>query len=72
MRSGTICAIFGIGYHEEQFYKIILNLDLWFRRRYLLKIFLIWSSGDHFVQQSGTICAILVEGIMSYNFVKLF
>ena len=23
------------------------------------------SSGSHFVQQSGTVCAILVEGIMS-------
>ena len=29
-----------------------------------LKIFLIWSSGRYFVQRSGTICVILVEGIM--------
>ena len=36
------------------------------------KIFLIWSSGGPFVQRSGTICAILVEGIMRYNSVKLF
>ena len=36
-----------------------------------MKIFLIWSSGDHFVQQSGTICAILVEGIMSYFFCEI-
>ena len=33
-------------------------------RRCCLKIFLIWSSGSPFVQRSGTICAILVEGIM--------
>ena len=32
-------------------------------------IFLIWLSGDPFVQRSGTICAILVEGIMN-NSVK--
>ena len=36
---------FGRGYQEEQFCEIILNLDKWFRRRCLLKIFLIWSSG---------------------------
>ena len=35
-------------------------------------IFLIWSSGDHFVQRSGTICAILVEGIMRNNSVNFF
>ena len=61
---------FGRGYHEEQFCEIILNLNL--RRRCILKIFLIWSSGDHFVQPSGTICAILVEGIIRNNSVKLF
>ena len=55
---------FGRGYHEEQFCEIILNLDQWFRRRCLLKIYLIWSSGGLFVQQSRTICAILVEGSM--------
>ena len=37
-----------------------------------LKTFLIWSSGGLFVQQSKTICAILVEGIMGNNSVKLF
>ena len=63
---------FGSGYHEEQFCEIILNLDQWFRRRCILKIFLIWSSGGHVVQPSGTICAILVEGIMRNNSVKLF
>ena len=37
-----------------------------------LKAFLIWSSGSPFVQGSVTICAILVEGIMRNNSVKLF
>ena len=55
---------FGRGYQEEQFCEIILKLDHWFSRRYILKIFHIWSSGGPFVQWSGTICAILVEGIM--------
>ena len=57
---------------EEQFCEIILNLDQWFRRRCVLKIFLIWSSACPFVQQSGTIGAILVEGIMKNNPVNLF
>ena len=63
---------FSRGYYEEQFCEIILNLDQWFRRRCLLKIFLIWSSAGAFVQWSGTICAILVEGIMKNNSVQLF
>ena len=63
---------FSRGYYEEQFCEIILNLDQWFRRRCLLKIFLIWSSAGTFVQWSGTICAILVEGIMKNNSVQLF
>ena len=54
-------------HHEEQFCEIILNLDKWFRRC-RLKIFLIWSSGGPFDQWSGTICAILVEGIMKNYF----
>ena len=36
---------FGRGYQEEWLGEIILNLDQWLRRRCLLKIFLIWSSG---------------------------
>ena len=60
---------FGRGYHGEKFYEIILNLDQWFRRC-VLKIFLIWSSGDHFIQRSKAIFAILVEGIMRNNSVK--
>ena len=60
------------GYYEEQFCEIILNLDKWFRRRCLLKIFLIWGSGGPFVQRSRTIYASLVEGIKRNNSVKLF
>ena len=41
-------------------------------KRCRLKIFLIWSPGGPFVQRSGTICAILVEGIRRNNSVKLF
>ena len=62
---------FGRRHYEEQFCEIILNLDQWFRRS-CLKKFLIWSSDSPFVQRSGTICAILVEGIMRNNSVKLF
>ena len=32
----------------------------------------IFSSGGHFVQLKGTVCAILVEGIMRNISVKLF
>ena len=70
--NGNHLCNFGIGYQEEQFCDIILNLGQWFKRRCRLKIFLIWSSGSSFVQRSGTICAILVEGLMRNNSVKLF
>ena len=63
---------FGRRHHEEQFCEIILNLDQWFRRKCCLNVFLILSSGSPFVQQSVTVCAILVEGIMRNNSVKLF
>ena len=63
---------FGRRHHEEQFCEIILNLDQSFRRRYCLKIILIWSSGGPFVERSGTICAILVDGFMRNNSEKLF
>ena len=59
-------------HHEEQSRAIILKLDQWFRRKCRLKVLLIWSSGSPFVQQSVTICAILVECIMRNNSVKLF
>ena len=61
---------FGRGYQEEQFCEIILSLDQCFRRRYVLKIFLTWRSGGPYVQGRGTICAILVDGIMRNNSVK--
>ena len=57
---------FGRRHHEDQFCEIILNLNQWFKRKCCLKVFLICSSGSSFVQQSGTICAIMVEG-MRYN-----
>ena len=59
-------------HREEQFCEIILNLDQWFRRKWRFKVFLIWSSGSPFVQQSVTICAILVEDIMKNYSVQLF
>ena len=34
---------FSRGNHEEHFCEIILNFDQWFRRKWRLKIFLIWS-----------------------------
>ena len=36
-----------------------------------MKVFLIWIYGSPFVQRSTTICAILVEGILRNNPVKL-
>ena len=71
-----ICSVewnnFGRRHHEEQFCEVILNLDQWFRRRCHFKIFLIWSSGSPFILRSGTICSVLLEGIMRNNSVKLF
>ena len=73
----TLCSVVqnhlcnvGRRHHEEQFCGIILNLDQWFRRC-RFKTFLIWSSGGPFVQQSGTIRAILVK-VMRNNSLKLF
>ena len=63
---------FGRRHHEEQSCEIILIMDLWFRRKCRLKVFLIWSTGSHFVQRSVTICAILAEGALRNNSVKLF
>ena len=57
-------------HHEEQFCEIILNLDQWFKRRCRFQMFLNWSSGSPFIQRSGSICAILVEGIMRNNSMK--
>ena len=63
---------YGRGCYKEQFCEIILNMDQWFRRSCLLRIFLIWSSGGPFVQRSGTICAISVEIIKRNISKKLF
>ena len=57
-------------YYEEQFCEIIFNLDQWFRRKCLLKIFFICSTDGTFVQQGRPICAILVEGIKRNNSVR--
>ena len=43
---------------------IFLSLDQWFRSTCRIKIFLIFSSYSFLVQHSGTICEILLEGIM--------
>ena len=63
---------FGRRHHEENLCEMILKLDQWFRWRWRLNIFLIWSYVCSFVQQNRTICEILVEGIMRNNSVKLF
>ena len=57
-------------YHEEQFSEIILNLGQWFRScclKYLLS-----GALAALLFCGRTICAILVEGIMRNNSVKLF
>ena len=61
---------FGRKHHEDQFCEIIIEFGSLVQQRCRFKTFLIWSSGDSFVQQSGTICAILVKGIMRYNSAK--
>ena len=62
---------FGRRHREEQSCEIILNLDQWFRRKCCLKVFYL-ELGQPFVQQRGTVGAILVEGFMRNNSVKLF
>ena len=37
----------------------------------VLKVFLNWSSGSQFVQQSVTVCAVVVESIQRYDNVKI-
>ena len=63
MEQHHLCNI-GRGYYEEQFCKIILYLDQWFRRKSGALVALLFIS--------WTICAILVEGIKRINSVKLF
>ena len=62
--------------------KLFFNSGHWLIGRSPLKMFCLileefkdtstFRSGGHFVQQSGTICAILVEGIMWNNHVTSF
>ena len=68
----TFLCKFDRGHYEEHFCKIILNWDQTFRRKWLLKIFLIQGSGGPFDQWSGIICGIWLEGIMRITSVKLF
>ena len=61
---------FGIGNYEEQLCESILNLDHWFRICHLKDF---WSGALAApVRWSGTICAILKEGIMGNIHVKLY
>ena len=55
--SRTICAMLVEGIMRNNSVKF-LNLDQWFRRKCLLKIFPIWSFGDDFVQRSENMFAI--------------
>ena len=59
------CASLVVCIMRNKSVKLFLSLDQWFRRKCCLKILLIWSSGIPFVQGIGTLCVILVEGIMS-------
>ena len=62
---------FGKGALEKHFCEITLQSGHW-HGRCQLKVFSIFSSGGHFVQRSGTILAILVEGHSRSIPVKLF
>ena len=62
---------FGRGYQEEQFCEIILNLDMWFRKRCHVKDFLSGALAA-LVWWSGTIYAFLVEGIMENQHIVKF
>ena len=56
----------------EHFGEIILKLAHWPKRRFPLTVLSIFSSDDHFVQWSGTILALLVEGHPRNISMKLF
>ena len=62
---------FGRRYHEEQFCELFWICTTVVQEMSFTR-FLIWSSGGPHVQRSETVCAILVEGIMWNNSVKLF
>ena len=59
------------GHYAEHLSEIILNLEQWFKRKCSLKIFLIYSPGGPFVQQSRTVCAVFNKGFVRNNSVKL-
>ena len=63
---------FGKRSSKEHSCDIILKSAHWPRRRCCLKGFFIFSSDGHFVQQSGTILAILGKGLQGNICVKLF
>ena len=63
---------FGNGFNEEQFLEIILNFGSVVHEEIPFKRFLIWSSGGSHVRWSGTIYAILKEGIVGNIHVKLY
>ena len=67
MEQNHLCN-FGRGHHEEHFCEIIFNLDQWFRRRCHLKDLLTKALAALI---DRTIYAILVEGIIGNNLVKL-
>ena len=53
---------------EKQLCEIILSLGQQFRMLFKR----LFYSGSHFIRQSKTVCAILIEGIMRNICVKLF
>ena len=53
---------FSKGPWDEHFCEIILKLSQWLERRCCLNVFAIFRSGDHLVQCSRSILAILVHG----------
>ena len=60
------------GSSKEHSCEIILKSIRWPRRRCCLKGFSIFSSDGHYIQRSGTILAILVEGHPKNISIKLF
>ena len=62
----------GRGSFKKQSCEIILKSAHWPRMRCSLKGFSIFSSDGHFVQRSGTIVAILLEGHPKNITIKLF
>ena len=55
-------SVFGRELPKEHSCEIISKSVHWFSRRSSLKLFSIYSPGGHFVQRSGMVRAILVDG----------